>query len=249
VDTSFKDHFSGHASDYAAARPDYPPELFAWLADMAPTRARAWDCATGNGQAAVALAAHFRQVIATDASAEQIANAVPHHGIEYRVAAAESPGIEAGSIDLVAVAQAAHWFDRPRFYAASREVLREGGLVALWSYGLFEIEPALDNLVGHFYRKTVGPHWPPERRLIDEHYATLDFPFAEISPPRFAMRRTWTRERVLAYLRTWSAVQRYRKSCGDDPVALIEPEFTDLWGDRPEREVRWPLYLRVGYRD
>lgn len=247
--TGFKDHFSGHASAYAAARPDYPPELFAWLAGKAPARNRAWDCATGSGQAAVELANHFAEVIATDASAEQIANAVPRPGIEYHVAPAEAPGLAARSIDLVTVAQAAHWFDRPRFYAAAREVLRDGGLVALWGYGLFEIDPGLDSLVGRFYRETVGPYWPPERRLIDERYVTLDFPFAEITPPEFAMRRTWTRERVLAYLRTWSAVQRYRKSSGDDPVRLIEPEFTALWGDRAEREVCWPLYLRMGYRD
>ncbi len=249
MDTGFKDHFSGHASDYAAARPDYPRELFAWLAGMAPARTRAWDCATGNGQAAVALAEHFREVIATDASAAQIANAVRRTGIQYRVAAAEAPGIEKGSIDLVTVAQAAHWFDRPRFFAAAREVLREGGLLALWSYGLFEIDPALDRLIGNFYHEAVGPYWPPERRLIDERYATLDFPFAEISAPGFAMRRNWSRERVLAYLRTWSAVQRYRKAHGSDPVSGIEPELTRLWGTVQEREVRWPLYLRAGYRD
>jgi SAM-dependent methyltransferase len=249
MNADFKDHFSGHASAYAAARPDYPRELFSWLAAKAPARTCAWDCATGNGQAALALAEHFERVIATDASARQIANAVSRPGIEYRVAQAEAPTIKANSIDLVTVAQAAHWFDRPRFYAAVREVLRSGGLLALWGYGLFKIDPTLDELIGVFYSETVGPYWPPERRLIDEHYATFDFPFAEIVPPEFVMSRLWTSEQVLAYLRTWSAVQRYQEAQGADPVSDLQPELIRLWGDAATREVRWPLYVRAGYRD
>ena len=101
---SFKDHFSGHASGYARFRPRYPAQLFRHLASLAPGHRRAWDCATGNGQAAVALAMHFERVIATDASAQQIENAVAHERVEYRVAPAESSGLDARSIDAVTVA-------------------------------------------------------------------------------------------------------------------------------------------------
>ncbi|MGH8427078.1 MAG: class I SAM-dependent methyltransferase [Gammaproteobacteria bacterium] len=246
--SDFKDHFSGHAAAYAEARPGYPPELFAWLAGAAPKRALAWDCATGNGQAARALAEHFRRVIATDASAEQIANAFPHPGIAYRVAPAESPGLEPESVDLVTVAQAVHWFDRPRFYAAAQAALAPGGLIAVWSYGLFTIEPAIDGIIDNFYDGPIGAFWPPERRLIDERYATLDFPFAEITAQDFRMRESWTLAQVLAYLRTWSAVQRCQRAEGRDPVATIAPEIARLWGDASRREVCWPLYLRTGRR-
>ena len=249
MSAGFKDHFSGHASAYASARPDYPGEIFAWLSGKAPAQDRAWDCATGNGQAALALAEHFKHVIATDASTEQIANAVPRARIEYRVARAEAPGIEANSLDLVTVAQAVHWFDRPRFYAAARQALRKGGLIALWSYGLFEIAPALDKVIEHFYREIIGPYWPPERRWVDERYEALDFPFAEVAPPCFVMTHVWGIGDVLAYLRTWSAVQCYRQAHGVDAVAAIQPELVRLWGDTGLREVRWPLYLRAGYRD
>jgi len=243
---SFKDHFSGHAASYAAARPDYPPELFSWLAGQSPAHTLAWDCATGNGQAARALAGHFKHVIATDASAEQIAQAVPQPGIEYRIAAAESPGLDPKSADLVTVAQAVHWFDRPRFYEAAHRILRPGGLIAVWSYGLFVIDPALDDIVNRFYDGVIGPYWPPERELVDAHYTTLDFPFEEITPPAFVMERDWTRDQVLAYLRTWSAVQRYRHDTGHDPVSLISEAFTRRWGDAARRRVHWPLYLRAG---
>lgn len=242
----FKDHFSGHAAAYAEARPAYPPELFAWLADEAPARERAWDCATGNGQAALALAAYFKRVVATDASAEQIANARAHPRIAYRVAPAESPGIEPASVDLVTVAQAVHWFDRPRFYAVAREALVSGGLIAVWSYGLFSIMPEIDALIARFYDGPIGPYWPPERRLVDEGYATLDIPFEEIAAPPFRMCESWTLTQVLAYLRTWSGLQRYIRAEDRDPLAALEPELERLWGKERRREVRWPFYMRVG---
>jgi trans-aconitate methyltransferase len=113
------DHFSAHAAHYARHRPSYPPELFAWLAAQAPARELAWDCATGNGQAALALAEHFQRVHATDFSAEQLAQATPHPRVGYLQAPAETSGLAAQSCDLVTVAQALHWFCHERFFAES----------------------------------------------------------------------------------------------------------------------------------
>ena len=85
---TFKDHFSKQAADYAKFRPSYPQKLFAYFGSIAPNRQLAWDCGTGSGQAAVALASVFDRVIATDASEKQISNAQPHDRVEYRVAPA-----------------------------------------------------------------------------------------------------------------------------------------------------------------
>lgn len=245
-DGGFKDHFSAHAAQYAGARPRYPRELAEWLAGAAPGRALAWDCATGNGQAAVALAEHFERVLATDASAEQLRHAFAHPRVEYRVAPAEAPALDPGSVDLVTVAQAVHWFDRPRFYAAARRASRPHGLVAVWCYGLFRLDPDIDGVIADFYEEIVGPYWPPERHLIDECYRTLDFPFVEIPHPDFQMQQLWTRDDVIGYLRTWSAVQRYRRAEGRDPVESIARDIARLWGAAEQRPVNWPLYLRVG---
>lgn len=246
--SGFEDHFSAHAAAYSAARPGYPPELFAWIAAGATDRRCAWDCATGNGQAAVALAGHFERVVATDASPEQIANARADTRIEYRVASAENPGLAAASVDAVTVAQAVHWFDRTRFYAAARRVLRPRGLIAVWSYGLFTVAPRIDSAIADFYNGPIASFWPPERRLIDERYATLDFPFEELRGPAFRMRHRWTLAQVLAYLRTWSAVQRYIARHGIDPVETLAFELARLWGSAESRDVVWPLYLRAGTR-
>lgn len=161
----FTDHFGSVAGAYAHYRPTYPAPLFAWLAGMTPARQRAWDCATGTGQAAIGLAAHFTEVVATDASASQLAAARPHPGVHYRLAEAENSGLEADSLDLVTVAQAAHWFDRPRFFSEVERVLRPGGVLAVWSYGIPELEgEGPDALLQHFYADIVGPYWPPRRR-------------------------------------------------------------------------------------
>lgn len=245
---SFPDHFSGVAGAYAEHRPRYPDALFEWLAEVSPTREFAWDCATGSGQAAVALAARFDRVLGTDASAAQIAAAEEHPRVEYRVAPAEASGLPDASVDLVTVAQALHWFDRPAFYAEVRRVLRPGGLVAAWTYGasVFE-DPRADAVHRRFYSDTVGPYWPPERALVEAGYRTIEFPFEEIEAPAFEMEADWTLSSFLGYVGTWSAVTRFRRERGHDPVAELGEELRRLWGN-PEapRRIRWPLAMRVG---
>lgn len=244
---AFKDHFSGHASAYADARPHYPPELFTWLAMLSPQHELAWDCGTGNGQAAVALTAHYRRVIATDASAQQIKLAFQHPQVEYRTAPAEHSGLAAHSVDLVTVAQAAHWFDLPAFYAEVRRVVKPGGAVVLWCYGLCRIAPEVDAVVNRFYAGETDAYWPPERRLVDASYRTLPFAFPEIGAPSMHMRQIWNLAQFLAYLSTWSGVQRFIKQTGRDPIPALASELSGVW-DVPEevRDVVWPLYFRVG---
>ena len=242
-----RDHFAPAAPAYADFRPRYPAALFAALASLAPTRHLAWDCATGSGQAALGLAEHFEQVVATDASEAQLRAALPHPRVRYGRAPAEASGLVARSVALVTVAQALHWLDRPGFYAEARRVLVPDGLVAVWSYGLIEIGPDLDPLIRTFYGRTVGPYWPPERALVDTGYRTLEFPFAELSLPAFQMETELTLEQLGGYVGTWSAVLRYRDAHGRDPVPELLEQMRAHWGgpDRA-RTVRWPLASRVG---
>ncbi len=245
----FKDHFSGHAGGYSRHRPDYPAALFDYLASRAPARTRAWDCATGSGQAARGLASHFEEVVATDASASQLAHASAPAGVRFRVAAAEASGLDDESVDLITVAQALHWFDLEGFYPEARRVLRPGGLLAAWCYGLFGATAAVERAVARLYRDIVGPCWPPERRLVDLGYATLPFPFRELAPPQFGMRRRLTLDELLGYLYTWSAVQRYLRERGEDPLLRIMDELRGAWpGGGRRLEVRWTLRLRVGQK-
>lgn len=244
--SEFKDHFSGHATQYAVARPTYPDALFAWLPAQCDAHYLAWDCGTGSGQAAIALAEHFDRVIATDASAAQIESATAAPGVEYHVAVAENSSLEDGSADLVTVAQALHWFTLDAFYTEARRVLKAGGVLAAWGYGLTRVSPDIDRIMDVFDSSIVGPYWPPERRHIDSRYEDLHFPFAPIEAPVFAMHRSWKRQQFLDYIATWSAVQRYRQAKGHDPLVWLENELAACWHPQDILDVSWPLFMRVG---
>jgi SAM-dependent methyltransferase len=245
----FKDHFSGHAAIYREARPTYPDELFTWLARQSPDTGLAWDCGCGNGQASVALAAHFKHVVGTDPSANQIAGAMPAANVEYRVEPSEQSSLADGSASLITVAQALHWFDFERFYAEVRRVLKPGGMFAAWTYADCRTgDAAIDALKNRLYVDLTGPYWPPERELVDSGYRTLPFPFVEMAAPGFDMKAMWDVEQFLAYLRSWSATQRYQKDRGEDPVALIEKDLRAAWPDaQSKRAVRWDFHVRCGH--
>ena len=240
----FKDHFSAVAQGYAQHRPNYPPGLFEWLSSLRDRRRRAWDCATGSGQAALGLTAHFDSVAATDASTPQLAAATAHPRVHYAVAAAEAAPFGAGVFDLITVGQALHWFDERRFYSEAQRVAVPGGILAAWSYGQCVVADDIDACIDLLYTGLTGPFWPPERALIERGYRDLELPGPEIAPPALVMQLEWSVDDMLGYLRTWSACRRYLAVHGSDPVDQIEAMLKEAWGDAA-RTVRWPLAIRV----
>jgi SAM-dependent methyltransferase len=245
----FHDHFSSVASRYADFRPHYPAELFDDLATLAPPTSTVWDCACGNGQASVDLAARFSKVVATDASTDQIASATPGANIEYRAAPADQSGLPDRSVGLVTVAQALHWFDFDAFYAEVRRVLVPGGVIAVWAYGVQNVsdDARVNTIIHRFYSETVGPFWPPQRLLVEQGYRTIPFPFAEITPPSIVMQASWTLPQLLGYFSTWSATSRYIKANGVNPIEPLAAELERAWPDpNSPRKIIWPLALRAG---
>lgn len=245
--SSFKDHFSSSAASYARHRPGYPERLAAWLAGNAPSRALALDCGCGTGQLSTLLAQEFEQVVATDASAAQIEHAQAHARVRYAVAPAERSGLPDASADLVTVAQAAHWFDLPRFYDEVRRVLRPRGCLALISYGVACLDGEPGALLRELHDQVLGPYWPPERRLVVEGYRALDFPLPELEAPRMELRARWSLHEVLGYVDTWSALRPALARMGQAPLEEFRRGLARAWGDPGrERDIAWPLSLRVG---
>ncbi|MFL6621765.1 MAG: class I SAM-dependent methyltransferase [Sulfurifustaceae bacterium] len=243
----FKDHFSAQSASYAKYRPGYPDALFDWLATLTDAHDVAWDVGTGSGQAALGLARHFAKVIATDPAEAQLRSAVAHPHILYRVLPAEQTDFSDASVDLITVAQALHWFDFDRFYAEVRRVLKPAGTIAVWTYGLIEISPAIDILVRRLHDDVVGRYWPPERQHVIDRYRKIPFPFPEVQAPAFALSADWTLDDLIGYFGTWSGLQRYVKALGRDPVDAIRAALTQAWGkSSARRTVTWPLHLRVG---
>jgi SAM-dependent methyltransferase len=248
-DAAFEDNFSKQADAYARYRPQYPAALYEWIASIAPGHDRVWDCGTGNGQAAIGLTRYFDRVIATDPSANQIANAAPHPQIEYRVAPAEESGLGDQSVDVVTVALALHWFDLDRFYPEVKRVLKPGGVMVAWCYYLPQIAPEIDRVIADYDGVVLRDYWSPRIQPLREHYRTLPFPFHELAAPEFAIEMRWTLADLIGYLHSWSGAQTYWDAHEIDPFETIRADLATAWNNADQREVRWPLSVRAGRFD
>jgi SAM-dependent methyltransferase len=240
-----KNNFSSQSDQYAKYRPGYPAAFFEYLNTILTGTQNAWDCGTGNGQVATVLAKMFDTVYATDISQSQLDNAARADNIIYSVQAAEQTDFPDHHFDLVVVAQAIHWFDFEKFYAEVKRTCKENALLIVIGYGILHVSPEIDAVIGRFYKNVIGPYWDKERRYIDEQYLTIRFPFEEIQTPQFSNTYTWTIERLIGYLNTWSAVKHFTRQNGMNPVDDLRKEIAAVWMQE-EIEVSFPLLLRVG---
>ena len=226
--SSFKDHFSaGAAITRPIARAIRSPR--GRLAAACPAPGRRARRRLRHGQLAVLLAERFGKVIATDASAAQIESRDAAPRVAYRVAPAGGSGLPEASVDLVAAAQAAHWFDLPAFYAEARRVARPGAILALVTYGVLHLEPPLDRggdpafLPGRRSAPTGRRSAGTSRRAI----ATSICRSRDRAPP-LAIEVEWRRAEFLGYVKTWSAVRALEKSAGRGSVAAFARDIAAL---------------------
>lgn len=246
--SSFADHYSTISARYAAYRPTYPPALVDVLADRAPA-GTAWDIGCGTGQLSVELARRFARVIATDPAQAQLDAATAAPRVEYRCAPAEASGLPDASIALAVAAQAAHWFDWPRFLAEVARVTVPGALVALVSYGILEVDGAGANeIVQRYYTDDAGPYWPPGRAHVENHYRDLHLPWPPVDAPPLAMTARWTRDELVGYLTTWSATVKLVAARGTGPLDAAASALAAVWPDGEVREIRWPLTVKLARR-
>jgi ubiquinone/menaquinone biosynthesis C-methylase UbiE len=215
--------FSVGSDQYARYRPSYPENLFSFLNEVSAQHESMWDCATGNGQAAVSCARYFSRINATDISAEQIQHCIAHPKINYTVSSAESTLFDDNSFDLIMVAQALHWFDQQKFFQEAERVLKPNGILAIFGYAFFEIATDIDTVIYENLLVPIDRFWAKGNRLLMSGYKDVSMPFNEIIVPQnFTMGVTWTLQQLLEYLRTWSAVKLFAEELGYDPVAKLE---------------------------
>lgn len=241
-----KDNFSKDADLYAQYRPHYPLELFQFIFQFCPQKLKAWDCGTGNGQAATILSSAFKQVYATDISAAQMEQAVAIPNIHYSLQPAEHTQFPEEYFDLITVAQAIHWFDFEAFYQEVLRVSKKSAVLAVIGYDRIKIDATIDAIIDEFYFNQIGPYWDKERKWIDEQYKTIPFPFKEIDAPPFMIQYQWTLQHFIGYINTWSAVKHYIKANDSNPTNQLKSLLTPLWSDKEEKDVRFEILLRIG---
>lgn len=244
-----KDYFSDQSKAYAAFRPTYPPQLYEFIFQHLKNRSCAWDCATGNGQVAFYLARHFETVYATDISQSQLDHAFTAPNIFYSVCPAEKVPFDDHKFDLITVAQAMHWLNADAFYREARRTARPGGLLAIWGYALLTIDRVIDDLFMDFYTNTTGPYWDDARRLVENRYRDIPFPFKRIPCPQLAIKVKWTSEQFAGYLTSWSATQRYIRMHGENPVDAFHETLRPVWKAGVTKEVTFPVFMKLGRMD
>jgi len=245
--TSFKDNFSKQADIYVKYRPLYPTELYSFLASLTMDHELVWDCGTGNGQAAIGLAAFYNKIIATDPSEQQIKNCLPNEKVKYLVEKAENTSLRSNSVDLLTIANALHWFDFEVFYKEADRVLKNNGIIAAWTYGLPLISPDIDKIIKLYHDETLNNYWLPENRLVEKEYATIPFPFQQISSPQFFYEKTMNLNDLIGYLNTWSATQRFINENQFNPTEQLRKDLLPVCKDMDlEKKLTWKLILKVG---
>jgi SAM-dependent methyltransferase len=243
---NFKDYFSRQSAEYSKYRPVYPHSLIDFIASQCNRTERAWDCATGTGQAALMLTAYFNEIIATDASEQQIIAATVHPRITYRICTAESPDLPDDFFDLITVAQAIHWFNQEKFYTAAARVAKPGAVLAVWGYSNHSISKKIDDIIHVLYCDILKDYWPRERILIERCYNDIELPFQKIAHPAFLMHQQMNLYQLTGYLFTWSAVQLFIQKNGFNPLQYILDDLLQAWGNaETTRVVTWPVHLKL----
>ncbi len=241
-----KDLFSKQADLYAQYRPVYPKALFEFILERARDRGVALDCATGNGQVARTLSSFFQTVCAVDISENQLRHAVTAPNISYLVSRAERSPFKADTFDLITVAQAYHWLDSAEFCTEARRIAKPGALVAIWSYNLLSCEPSLQAIIRRWNYETLAPYWEAERQFLYSHYDTLAFKFERIQIPDFEIVVEWTRDKLIGYLKSWSALQKMVLQVGDGAFQQVLREIDTVWREKATRKFTFPVFLKLG---
>ncbi len=241
-----KDNFSHQADVYAQYRPGYPKELFEYILGFVKEKDLAWDCGTGNGQSALQLSGYFKKIFATDISQKQLNNAAAKENIIYALEPAEKTSLTDKTVDLITVAQAIHWFKFDAFYAEVKRVAKPGAVMAGWTYSLLKISGEIDKIINEYHFFTLEKYWDPERKYVDDGYATIPFPFTEIKTPPFTIEVNWSLKDLEGYLNTWSALQKFIAVNSYSPVKDIIERIRPHWGNGEKRKMIFPVHLRLG---
>ncbi|HEX3997718.1 MAG TPA: methyltransferase domain-containing protein [Pirellulales bacterium] len=249
-------NFNALAEHYAQFRPGYPLAIFeqlrAWIAaDVLEHTPLLIDVGCGTGistrrlRAAFGDAAKFQLVglEPSDEMRKQATEGTPAADrIEFRSGVAESLPFADGSAALAMAAQAAHWFDRERFYAEAARVLAPGGIVALvfnnrrWQDDAFQedFETLLERISPGYSRSY------RDFAFLAELQAQNDF------GPAAQSHVDWIRPMTCAEFFGMCLSTTYiHRAIEASSQSAIESEIESLWTRHLERDQSLPVPYRT----
>ncbi|KAA8517227.1 hypothetical protein F0562_017521 [Nyssa sinensis] len=159
------------------------------------------------------------------------------------------------SLDLVTIAQAMHWFHLPTFYKQVKWVLKKPhGVIAAWCYSMPEDKDAFNSVFQRFYNVDCEPYWEPARKLVDDKYLSIDFPFEPVDgtdhtgPFEFKIERLMDLDGYFTYIRSWSAYQRAKEKGVELLRDDVIQDFKRAWSEdgNDQKVIKFPVHLRIG---
>ncbi|BFZ10110.1 hypothetical protein BsWGS_13148 [Bradybaena similaris] len=258
TETLFTD--SQQAECYAKFRPQYTDKVFQRIINYCKTGSSYFDLAVdvgcGSGQSTVPLAKYFRKVIGVDVSEQQISNTptnVPN--VTFKVSSAEDLHFaKPASVDLVTIAQAFHWVHQDKFFTDVSRVLKTGGSLVVYGYGICELLPKeADNVFQHYYADVLGKYWPEGRQMVEEKYATASLPYPGwIRDDSLVIEKRCSVADFIGYMGSWSALIQYNNTKpGDNLLKEAEQRLQVVCrtgGDESQLTVVWPVFMLMGQK-
>lgn len=231
--------FEALVDDYDAARPTYPPALYAALPPLAGRRLL--ELGAGTGLATTGLLAAGADVVCTDLGPRMLGRLhAKHPQVPVAVARAEALPFADAGFDGVCGAQMWHWVEPGAAVAAVARVLRPGGWLAVWWN---DVDAA-------------GAPWyeAQQQRLeaaspgYSRAYRAVPYEDRLRATGRFADVRTWTAtwsrtldlDTYLRWLRSKSYVQAV-----PDLAAFLAAERASLRAAFPDGLVVEPFRVRL----
>lgn len=239
-------YFGENSDKYLKFRPDYPDELFQWLNDFTPCHKIALDCGTGNGQAALKLAKFFDKVIAIDINKKQLEKAYYHPKIKYQIMPAEKISLENKSIDLIASASAAHWFNLEKFYKECKRLLKPQGRIVIWTYSWPQTENNQINKELIKIKTKLSQHWEKESLLHLNQYTDLQFPFTTLESPKFKFEMNWSLNQLINFFTTWVCIKKYILKIDENFLKNTRNRLQTCWPKNSTANFIFPIYLKAG---
>lgn len=217
AEKTFSSYNQEQGKNYAEVRRDYHDSVYQTVFDQHVSTGgkldTLLDVGCGPGNVARSLGVHFAQVIGLDPSDGMVKTARSLGGgsgtsepIRYEISTAERMDmIQDESIDLITVANAAHWFDMPKFWLRAAQVLKLGGSVAIWCSGDIRTDPSLPNweaiqaATDDYLHRYLQPYYERGNWMTRTRYVDLPLPWTITEPVRdfdenTFFRKDWTPE-------------------------------------------------------
>lgn len=229
---------------YRDCRPSYGSEIYSHISSLLKDNQKAWDCACGSGQATIEVAKFVDYVIGTDPDPSQLEKGAIAGNVDYLRASETVETFGEESIDLVTVATGIHWINRPKFYKEVERVLKKGGVLATWGYTGVDLNSEIDAVIKGIVKTHLMPYYPKEILIAFNGYQDIELPMNKIQSPNFDVVHNWDFEKLMNYIQSFTAMQRYLKTHGKSAVSLFRDELLEAWGgDKTSiKNLTWELH-------